>query len=398
MKPSTSVSFDAALATALAHAPLLRSERVPLADAPGRVLAADIVSDIDMPPRDVSAMDGYACRASDCDKPLTVIETIAAGMLPRKTIRAGHCSRIMTGAPLPKGADTVVMFEDTAVDDRTGLVTVVKRSNSANIRRRAEDQKKGAIALRKGTLVRVPHVAVLASLGAARVPVFRRPRVGVVATGDELVEPRQKPRPGTIRNSNGPQLCAQIIGAGCVPVYFGIVKDDPAALDRIIRKALAACDVILLSGGVSMGDFDYVPPVLRKNRVRLLFEKITIKPGKPTVFGIAGKKRLFGMPGNPVSTFVIFETLVKPFLYRMMGTAYAGLSVRARLGCDVCRKKGSRMEFRPVRFVADGTVVMPEYHGSAHIHAYAQADGITALPAGTDKVPAGDMIEVRVVR
>jgi molybdopterin molybdotransferase len=397
MKQSTSVSFDAALTTVLAHTPLLRTERVPLADAAGRVLSADIVSDIDMPPCDVSVMDGYACRACDCDKPLAVVETIAAGTLPRKTVGKGHCSRIMTGAPLPKGADTVVMFENTMSDDRTGLVTVTEHSGKTNIRRRAEDLKKGAIALRKGTLIRAAHVAVLASLGAVKVPVFRQPRVGVLATGDELVEPRQKPRPGRIRNSNGAQLCAQIRAAGCVPSYYGIVRDDPVALDRTIRKALAACDVVLLSGGVSMGDFDYVPQVLRKNGITLLFEKIAVKPGKPTVFGITGKKRLFGMPGNPVSTFVIFETIVKPFLYRMMGNTCTGITVRALLGCDLCRKKGSRMEFRPVRFAADGTVVLPAYHGSAHIHAYTQAEGIVALPAGVDKVAAGEMIAVRMV-
>jgi molybdopterin molybdotransferase len=391
------ILFEKAYETVLAHARLLRSERVLLAHTQGRVLAADIVSDIDMPPCDNSAMDGCACRAVDRDSPLTVIETIPAGAMPRKTVGPNQCSRIMTGAPLPKGADIVVMFEDTLIDRKTGRVKVTALRKNDHIRRRAEDVRKGSVVLHKSTLIRAPHLAVLAAVGKAFVSVYRRPVVGIIATGDELVEPGVKPRRGQIRNSNGPQLCAQVHGAGCVPVYFGIAKDDPAVLDRVIKKALQKCDVILLSGGVSMGDFDFVPGVLRKNRIKLLFEKIAVKPGKPTVFGIAGIKRLFGMPGNPVSTFVIFETLVRPFLYRMMGHDSSGTVVRARLGSDLATKKASRMEFRPVRFDADGTVMLPEYHGSAHILAYTQADGIVAIQAGVEKIGAGEMVEVRVL-
>jgi molybdopterin molybdotransferase len=397
MKSSSPVSFDSALATVLSRAPAMPMQRIPLAEAPGRVLGADIASDIDMPPVNVSAMDGFACRNDDLERPLAVIETIAAGAMPRKTVGPGQCSRIMTGAPLPQGADAVVMFEDTAFDVQSGVMTVTAVRKNRNIRYRAEDVRKGEVVMRKGALLGAPHLAVLASVGRALVPVFRQPRVGVIATGDELVEPRVKPGHGKIRNSNGPQLCAQVRDAGCVPVYFGIVKDDPTALDRVIKKALRQCDVILLSGGVSMGDFDFVPGVLRKNRIKLLFEKIAVKPGKPTIFGIAGTKRLFGMPGNPVSTFVIFEMLVKPFLYRMMGHDFSRITLRAPLATDLIVKGASRTEFRPVRFDDDGGVLLPEYHGSAHIHAYTQAQGMVAVPAGVERIGKGEMVEVRVV-
>jgi molybdopterin molybdotransferase len=392
------ISFEKAMKTVLAHAPKLPPERIPLPEAVGRVLATDVCSDVAMPPCDVSAMDGFACRASDRDSPLTVIETIAAGKMPRKTVGPDQCSRIMTGAPVPKGADCVVMFEDTATDIKTGLVTIIHKQDNPNIRRAGEDVRRGDRVLRKGALLSPAHAAVLAAAGKAFVSVYRRSRVGIIATGDELVEPWVRPRKGQIRNSNGPQLCAQARAAGCHAVSYGIVPDDCGMLNRAIATALRQCDVVLLSGGVSMGDFDFVPGVLRKNRVRLLFEKIAIKPGKPTVFGIAGKKRLFGMPGNPVSSFVIFEMLVKPFLYKMAGHDYSRLTVGGVLARDLARKSSSRMEFRPVRFDDSGKVSLSEYHGSAHIHAYTQARGILAIPAGVERIKAGAAVEVKILR
>ena len=193
-------------------------------------------------------------------------------------------------------------------------------------------------------------------------------------------------------------MIAQVQNAGALPLYFGIVKDDPASLDRAIKKALQKCDVLLISGGVSMGDFDFIPGILKRNGVTLMFEKIAIKPGKPTVFGIAGRKRLFGMPGNPVSTYVIFEILVKPFLYKMAGCTRSLLSIRLPLAKSIKRKNAGRQEFRPVSISASRTVVPLQYHGSAHIHAYAAADGMISIPAGIPKLDAGTTVEVLFLR
>jgi molybdopterin molybdotransferase len=384
------ILFDKALAVVMSRVPVMGVERVALGRAAGRTIARDVRSDVDMPPADHSAMDGYACRRIDLQQPLRIIETVAAGSVPRKKVTAGTCIRIMTGARIPEGADTVVMFEDSV--EAEGVVAVSRIPKRTNIRFRAEDITKGDVVIRKRTVVTPAVVAVLASAGCAEPWVYRRARVGVIATGDELVEPDTKPHAGQIRNSNGWQLSAQVQGCGCEAVYYGIARDTPLVLERSIRKALRECDVVLLSGGVSTGDFDYVPRVLAKNNVRLLFEKVAVKPGKPTVFGTAGRKRVFGMPGNPVSSFVIFEALVRPFLCRMMGRIGGPKAIRLPLEGAVVRKNASRLEFRPAMLTGNGTIVLPEYHGSAHIHAYTAAQGMVALPAGKETMKAGSLV------
>jgi len=389
------IPFDKAKRVVLAAARPRGRERVPLEAACGRVLAQDVKSDVDMPPADMAAMDGFACRRSDLDMPLAVVDAIAAGDAPRRRIGKGQCSRIMTGAPVPSGADTVVMREH--VEERGGVVRVRVKSGNPNIRYRAEDIKKGDIVLSRGTRMTPAEIAVLASVGCSRPWVAKIPRVGIIATGNELVEPDKRPAAAQIRNTNGWQLAAQVERAGCRPRYFGIAKDTPVAIGRILKRALAACDVVLLSGGVSAGDFDFVPCVLRKNGVRLLFEKIAIKPGKPTVFGIKGTRYFFGLPGNPVSTFVLFEVLVRPFLMRLMGCNEQQRVVALTLGESIRRKHADRLEFKPVRLDSDGRAYGIEYHGSAHIHAYTRAQGIVALPPGITEYAAGETVAMTMI-
>ena len=382
------VTFEAALEIVMRKTLKPGLEKVPLGSALGRIVAQDIVSDVDLPPADLSAMDGFACRAADILGPMRVIETIAAGMVPRKKIGAGTCARIMTGARIPAGADLVVMFEHAK--EKNGLVTVIAGAGKkTNIRLRAEDVTKGDVVVTKGSVITPAVVGVLASAGCPSPKVFRRVKVGVITTGDELVEPSHKPPAGKIRNSNGWQLMAQVQSAGCDPVYFGIIKDTFPALERVVKKALGECDVVLLSGGVSMGDFDYVPDVLEKIGVRIVFDTIAVKPGKPTVFGAIGRKRLFGMPGNPVSSFVMFEKLVRPFLYKMSGRLTGPLTFACPFAAGVERKNASRLEFRPASISDQGTMALPEYHSSAHIHAYTHAHGIVALPAGVARMGKG---------
>ncbi len=398
MNKTFQITINEALKTVEASVPAPVSEYVPLYDAFGRVLASDIHCDVALPPCDLSAMDGFACREADRDMPLTVIETVAAGSIPQKKVTAGTCSRIMTGAPVPEGADCVVMFEDTHTDVSGHTITIVNKRNNRNIRFRAEDVGKGDTVLKKGALIGAPHMAILAATGKSAVRVVKRLRVGIIATGDELVEPDKKPLRGQIRNTNSCQLFAQTLRAGALPHYAGIVRDNPDDLDQALRNVLPGCDVLLLSGGVSMGDFDFVPEVFRRNGIRLLFEKIAVKPGKPTVFGTTGKKALFGMPGNPVSAFVIFELLVGPFLRKSSGTTMSPLRARVALEERVHRKKTGRHEFIPVAFTERGTVRPLPFHGSAHIHAFADADGIIGIPAGEASIDAGSSVDVIVVR
>ena len=373
----------------------MQTEKVPLGECMDRVLAEDVASDMDMPPHNMSAMDGFACRQADLKAPLLEIETIPAGYMSQETVQMGQCSRIMTGAVVPEGADIVVMFEHTAI--KGGLVHVIEKSEQKNIRYKAEDIKTGDVVLNSGTQLSPVEIAVLASVGCDPVTVYSAPRVGVVATGDELVEPREKATDAKIRNSNSYQLCAQIQRAGCIPKYFGIAKDTPQAVDDMLSRALNECDVVLFSGGVSVGDFDFVPQILKKNNINLKFEKVKIKPGRPTVFGQRDDKYFFGLPGNPVSTFVLFEVLVRPFLMKLMGVEYRPDSVGGKLANDLVRRKVDRSEFRPVKLQADGTVHFFEYHGSAHIHAYTQANGVICIPLGVDKLDAGSVVQVNLI-
>ncbi len=385
--------FDDVMDIILGSARLLGSEEVDLTDAAGRVLVSDIVSDIDMPPFDKSAMDGFACRRADLDRPLRIVETVAAGRIPEKKIGEGECARIMTGAAVPGGADTVVMVEDTGEKD--GIVTVVRRSGSSNICLLGEDLREGDTVLKKGSLIRSSEIAVLAATGSAKAPVAVRPTLGVAVTGDELAEPGQPLNAGMIRNSNGPQLMAQAAETGLPAKYLGIVPDDPGAVPELIERTSGEIDVYIFSGGVSMGDYDFVPGGLEEAGFELLVHGAAIKPGRPLLFGRRDDAWVFGLPGNPVSVFVLFEMIVKPFCFRLMGHDYRPLEVAARLERDFTRKDAVRTAHVPVRLTPDGWVRFIEYHGSAHIHAYTRADGILRIPAGVESLKKGE--EVRIV-
>lgn len=385
--------FDDVMDMILGSARLLGSEEVDLADAAGRVLAADIVSDIDMPPFDKSAMDGFACRRADLDRPLRIVETVAAGRIPEKEIGEGECARIMTGAAVPHGADTVVMVEDTGEKD--GIVRVTRRSEKSNICLLGEDLREGDTVLRNGSLIRSPEIAVLAATGGAKAPVAVRPVLGIAVTGDELAEPGQPLNAGMIRNSNGPQLMAQAAETGLPAKYLGIVRDDPGAVPELVERMSGEIDVYIFSGGVSMGDYDFVPEGLEEAGFELLVHGAAIKPGRPLLFGRREDAWVFGLPGNPVSVFVLFEMIVKPFCFRLMGHDYRPLEVTARLDNDFTRKGAVRTAHVPVQLIPGGLARLLEYHGSAHIHAYTRADGILRIPAGVESLKKGD--EVRIV-
>ena len=388
--------FEEALRTVQARACFLGMERVNLDAAGGRILAEDISADVDMPPFDKSAMDGYACRRADLARLLTIVETIRAGRRPVRRVARGECSQIMTGAELPAGADCVVPVELTQPAGE-GKVRFSGGELRDNICRRAEDIRKGDVLLRRGEKITPQAVAVLATVGAVSPLVAVRPRVAVTATGDELVEPEQVPGPAQIRNSNAHQLREQILKAGAVPLYLGIAPDTEEGLDRTIGEAIARSDVVLLSGGVSMGKFDLVPGVLEKNGFELLFSKIAVKPGMPTVFGVRDNLFCFGLPGNPVSTFVIFEIIVKPFLLKLMGHDYRPFVAPLRLAETVSRRKSDRDQWAPVERVGIDCVRAVEYHGSAHLNALTQAEGLIRIPRGETQIEKGGIVNVRPI-
>ena len=401
------VLFEKALEIVLGQDFKEKTERVPFQEALHRVLAEDIFSDMDMPPFDKSAVDGYACRMADialetkliaslpniASPQLTMIETIPAGYVPHKPVGPGQCSKIMTGAMLPEGADCVVMVEDTKSygEDR---VIITCEKTAKNICFKGEDIRKGDNVLAKGTLIRPTQIAILASVGAVNPLVAALPRVTVISTGDELVEPGGIPGKSKIRNSNAYQLLAQIREVPANGIYYGIASDTPESLSEPIASAFNNSDVVILTGGVSMGEFDYVPTVMKDLGVEILFKSIAIQPGRPTVFGKKGDKFIFGLPGNPVSSYVLFEVMVKPFLRKMMGNNDMPVMFRLPMGINYSRKKSGRKSLLPVG-IRDGKVFPVEYHGSTHIHSYTTAQGVISVEIGNTEIREGEYVDVR---
>lgn len=370
----------------------VRTETTPLSTAQNRFLARDIVSPGDMPEFDKSAMDGYACISADDSPAFRVIETIAAGAPPGRTITPGRCARIMTGAMLPRGADRVVMRECT--EEADGMMRIIRQDPRDHIRRRGEDLRAGQPVMAKGDRLTAARIAMLASLGFAEVPTARPPRVAIITTGSELVPPGAPLTPGKIYDSNSHSLVAQLRDCGCEPIVLGEVADHAETTAQAIAAGLKQCDALILSGGVSAGDFDFVPAAIHQAGCTLHFHKIAVQPGMPTVFASRGEQAIFGLPGNPVSTFVIFEVFIKPLLLRWLGHAFQPLVLPAVLSAGYQRRRSERTLFLPVLF-REGRAEILAYHGSAHLHALSRANALLRVPAGQEAIPSGSMVDVR---
>ncbi len=388
------ITIEQAYKIVLQDVKSLETEKVSFTDSLGRILAEDVKSDIEMPPFDKSAMDGYACRKEDLGNPLEIIEVIPAGKTPEKVIGKNQCANIMTGAPIPEGADTVVQVELTEVSGNT--VKILEAPKKSNISYRAEDVKVGTKVLSKGIEIEAQHIAVCAAVGYTDVLVYRKPKVGIISTGDELVEPQNKPSLSQIRNSNGYQLIAQVKACGAEANYIGIAEDTPEDTFDKVSKALNENDIVLLTGGVSMGSFDFVPKVLEQAGVKIEFDAIAVKPGKPTTFGKAEDKYCFGLPGNPVSSFMQFDLLVKPLIYHLMGQEYQPLDIRMPMGVEYKRRNADRRAYFPV-IIQNGELFPVDYHGSAHIHALSSAHGIVSIEIGKEEIKKGEMVHVRQI-
>jgi molybdopterin molybdotransferase len=328
------ISVEEAMDIVLSNTKMLGKEDTHIHSAFGYVLAENITADIDIPPFDKSAMDGYAVLVKDISTVpaiLKVKDTIKAGDNASGSIESGQCVKIMTGAPVPIGADSVVMVEDTEQAEN-GFVRILKEIRKGqNICPQGEDIKRGRVVLKKDTVIGAPEIAVLASVGKTAVRVYRKPEVAIVSTGNEIVEPGNPLKKGQIRNSNGPMLRSMVLSLGCKTRYLGIAEDTESELRKKIGEGLKR-DVLLLSGGVSMGEYDLIPKVLDELDVRIIFHRVFVKPGKPLLFAIKGKTII---PGNPVSNFTTFHMFVKPALHKMMGvSAYEVSFVEAVMDVD----------------------------------------------------------------
>jgi molybdopterin molybdotransferase len=395
------LTVAAAQALVLRHARVQPPEVTALtAAALGLVLAEDVVSDLDMPPYDKAMMDGYAVRAADLADGrgvLTVVEEITAGRTPREAVGPGQASRIMTGAPVPSGADAVVMVERTQMlDDRRVQVDDRPPRSGQNILTRAKEMSAGERVLSAGTVLRPQELGLLATVGRTTVRAYPHPAVAILTTGDEVVDASQVPGPGQIRNSNGPMLAAQVARAGGVPQSLGIAPDRVDGLRERIGEGLRHA-VLVLSGGVSAGKLDLVPGVLAELGVQAHVHKVEMKPGKPMFFGTRGDTLVFGLPGNPVSSLVCFELFVRPALRRLLGHADPGpMWVQAALTEDFAYKT-DRPTYHPARLeCTDGAVrVRPvPWFGSPDLRGLLAANAFVLFEPGERVHRAGELYPV----
>jgi molybdopterin molybdotransferase len=396
------IEYKDALREVLRRIRPLGAECISIDSVLGRTLARDVRAKAPIPPFVKATMDGYAVRASDTRPAggaafteLTVIGDLPAGRVGRITVGPGKAVRIMTGAPLPKGADAVVMVEDT---ERAGASVKVMSAvePGENTGRAGEDVEKGELVLGKGTLIGPAETGMLAALGYASVPVARRPRVRVIATGDEIVEPGRKLGPGQIRNSNGHALLALALRAGAEASYLGIARDRGSSLAAKIRMSRGP-EILVLSGGVSVGDYDLVKEELKSLGVRPVFWQVRIKPGKPVFFGVRGRQLVFGLPGNPTSAMVTFHLFVRPALDRMLGRAETGPRAgKAVLEEDLDLAPG-RLQFLRGVFVGDGpelrVAAYPEQK-SGVLMSMVRSQVLIVVAADATRVAKGEKVDI----
>ncbi len=379
------------------------SEHVPLLASLHRVLAEPIVADRDQPPFPRSTRDGFACRAEDISaaKPLHIIGQLRAGEAWRSSpLASGQAIEIMTGAPVPPGADCVVMVEHVKIkDDVLFIESGQTLEPGENIVPSGAEARSGSIIVPAGTRLAASHVAAAAACGFAAVTVYARPRVAILATGDELVSVDHTPLTHQIRNSNSYSLAAQATLAGAQPVILPVAPDDEAEIESAISGA-SGCDLLLLSGGVSMGKYDFVEQALKAQGAEFLFTGAKIQPGRPVVFGKLPKQYFFGLPGNPVSTMVTFLLFAQPLIAALAGEDHSGLRFAlARLAHDF-RTKPGLTRFLPARIdfqIASPQATIILWQGSGDLASTASANGFVVIPPTADKIAAGDSVSVLLV-
>lgn len=418
------LTIDEALALVARHAKPLAPRRIPLEQAAGLVIAEDVVSQWNSPPYSKSMMDGYAVISSDREPVRVVVEEVAAGAVPHRAVVPGTATRIMTGAPIPEGADAVIPIENTSlVDDSRVRIAESETKAAQHVLPMGAAIRVGDTVIRRGAVLRPIEIAILAEIGHGMISAFPRAAVAVLPTGNELVAAGQFPANGQIRNSNGPMLISAVGRAGAQPVDLGIGRDDHDDLRRRIEQGFEA-DVLLLSGGVSVGTFDLAPQVLAELEVVEVFHKIALRPGKPLWFGVKqrGERQtlVFGLPGNPVSSFVCFELFVRPALSVLTGRGFENPSaVTARLtheydhpgGRAAClpalvtigAEKRTSDRIAPqeqlARFAAlEGAAVeILRWQGSADIAALAKANALVRLPAHAVRLAPETPLEVLLI-
>lgn len=393
------LSVEEAREHILSTVDVLESELVPLLEAAERVLAESVAADRDIPPVTNAAMDGFAVRGEDMAGDtvrLRVIGEVAAGHEAGTKVGAGEALRIMTGAPVPDGADTVVRFERTRAEDDE-VVILEPPSPGKNVRQAGEDVREGQVVLEPGKVLRPQEIGMMAALGHLEVAVIRRPRVGILGTGDEVVQPDQTPGPSQIRDANSYTVAAQVERYGGVPLILGVAHDEEELVRQGIEQALEReVDFLITSGGVSVGDFDLVKQVMDAEG-EMHFWSLNMKPGRPMAFGVIGGVPLLGLPGNPVAAMISTRLFARPALRKMEGfTEWAEPTVRARLTEPIGRKDGRRHYLRVTLQETDAgyEATLTGDQGSGILNSLVRADGLAIIPEDARHLPVGSEIEV----
>lgn len=396
------ISVDQAISIVLDRVEGLGSEIVTLEEAHRRILAEDVVADIDLPPFDRARMDGYAVRSADVTAApanLRVIGEVPAGARFDGKIHSGEAVKIFTGAPIPEGADAVQKVEVTRAEGDT--VEILEAAAAGQfITRYASEIAAGEIAAKIGHEIGAAEMAVLASFGYSRVQVGRRPRVAVLSTGSELVDVSTKPAAAQIRNSNTYTLAAYAAQSGAVVGKLGIVEDTPEATRQALIRASDNCDIVITSGGVSMGDYDLVKAALMEIGAEIYFEKVSIRPGKPIVFARRGKTFFFGLPGNPVSTSVTFNVFVRPAIRKMQGDSAPSLAIVAAELSRPIKDSSSRRSFLPARFFVEAGHAMVEplkWGGSSDLVSFMRATALIIVSEDLHEIGEGQLVDAMLL-
>lgn len=379
------------------------TEKINVANSFNRVLAYDLKALIDDPPFDKSSMDGYVYIKDD-DRNLYKIcsrDIIFAGCDVNFDIKKEECIKIMTGAKIPEGCNAVqrVEWSDIIEDGKEKFVKFTKKEISSNIIKKASNKKKDEPLIDRRILC-AKDIGILASFGYGEISVRKIMKVGIVSTGEEIIAAGEKLDTGNIYDSNGPALIAQSKSLGLDAKFYGIINDDIDVIEEILLKMFDENDIILVSGGVSMGDFDYIPKVLDRLKVNGIFHGVAMKPGKPLFFGKKGRKAVFGLPGNPVSAFITFENMVKPYVISSLGLDYKPIFFKALLLEDIKRKDTDRQEFVPalISYIKEKICINPIfYNNSSMISSFANANAIIKIDIGTSSLSSGEIVNARLI-
>ncbi len=369
-------------------------EEIELQHAFNRILQEDIFADANMPPFHKSAMDGFACHLEDIGNELEVLEVIQAGMIATKKVGKNQCSKIMTGAPVPDGCDCVFKVEESEKIGENHILCTNPGTHK-NICYLGEDYKKGELLIKKGTIINVSQMAVLAGVGKIKIKVSALPKISLIATGSELVEPNEKPENGKIRNSNASQVISQLQKMNIGVKYIGLAKDDFESLTQLFTKTFETSDYVIFTGGASVGEFDFIPEILKGQGFNVLWDRTGIKPGNPMTFSQKGKKYCFGLSGNPVSSLVQFEMIAKPAIYKLLGANYQPFRIKAPLEFDFKQRNADRLILKPVIINESGLIEAIPFNGSAHINALVFANALMEIQTGQTEIMRGELVYVR---